>query len=95
MFFCGQQQASYRVASACLVVMDGCRVHLLDGLAGLVVHGTRGVVVMVMAQVGRDHDQGFIATPKPFKNLADIFSAGISDNKRDHAEVIEDFLQKR
>ena len=48
-----------------------------------------------MAQVGTDDDQGFVASPEPFQDLADFFGFGVADDERHQGEVIERLLQER
>ena len=60
---CGFEQAGNRVASAGLLVMNSVVIEIFDGTAGVGIHSSCRLVIMVMTQVRRDHDQRFVTAP--------------------------------
>jgi len=68
---------------------------LRDGARGGGVEPTRGLVVVVVAQVRADHDQGLRSAPEPLEHLGYLVGRGLTHAEGSESELAQHPLQKR
>ena len=73
---------------------DGFELFVLDQLPGSFVNLARCVVIVVVAEIGTDHDQGFFSAPDRLQYLCHLFRRTIAYHQRNQGEVIQYRLQK-
>lgn len=72
------EQALDRDTFAGILETDRHRVQAYDGLGGGAVHPLRGVVVVIVAEVGADHDQSLRTT----QSLSNTSAIGVNHHQR-------------
>ena len=64
-------------------------------MARVVVETLRGGVVVVVAEVGTDHDQRLRTAPDRLEHGGDRIGVGVADHQRHQRETGQDLLEER
>ena len=72
--------------------MNRLGLQLLDGIRGLAIHALGCRVIVVMAEIGADHDERFWPTPKSLQYLRNFGGTGVANNQWHQLKLIEHLL---
>ena len=90
---CQFQQTVDRISTTGIVVLNGFWLQRFNGMGSGLVHFLRRGVIVIMAEIGTDDDEGFRSIPGRFQYLSYILWTRVAHHQRHQGKVGEDFLQ--